>query len=108
VTFQVILLPRAELQLYEAALWWSGHRSPDQAFRWLDGFERAIQSLAKNPTRFGYAPENDAFSFSLHQLNYGLGDHPTHRAVFEIRENAKVLVHAIRHLAQDEISPDKL
>lgn len=105
--FQVILLPRAELQLYEAALWWSEHRNPDEAFRWLEGFERAIQSLAEDPARYGFAPENDAFPFSLRQLNYGLSEHLTHRAVFEIREESKVLVHAIRHLAQDEISRDE-
>jgi len=107
VNFQVILLPRAEKQLYEAALWWSEHRTPDQAFRWLEGFEHAIQSLTENPTRYGFAPENEAFPFPLRQLNYGLGKHLTHRAVFEIRGDAKVLVHAIRHLAQDEISPQE-
>ena len=99
-------MPRAELQLYEAALWWSENRNPDQAFRWLEGFEHAIQALAENPARYGFAPENEAFPFSLRQLNYGLGKHRTHRAVFEIRKESKVLVHAIRHLAQEEMSPD--
>jgi len=108
VKFQVILLPRAEQQLCEAALWWSEHRNLDQALRWLEGFESAIQSLTENPARVGFARENDAFPFGLRQLNYGLGKHPTHRAVFEIHEDSTVLVHAIRHLAQDEISPDEI
>ena len=39
---KVIVLPRAELQLLEAAVWWGENRSPEQALRWLEGFESAI------------------------------------------------------------------
>lgn len=105
MTYQVTLLPRAKLQLYDSALWWAEHRSTEQASRWLDGFEAALQLLADNPERWPLAPEVDAVPFEIHEMTYGLGRRRTHRAVFEIREQ-KVIVYAIRHLAQDALTPD--
>ena len=105
--FSVIILPRAHRQLYEAASWWAQYRSPEQASRWLDGFEQALASLEDNPERCGLAPENDAFPFPLRQLLYGLGKKPTHRAVFEVRGN-EVLVYAIRHVAQRDLIPEDI
>lgn len=106
MTYEVIVLPRAEAQLLEAAIWWSKNRSVEQAYRWLDGFEAAIASLAKAPEKRGVAREDGLydFPFTVRQLLYGLGKRPSHRAIFEIR-GATVYVHAIRHLAQDEIGP---
>ena len=49
MSYQIVLLPRAEQQLYETALWWADNRSLEQALRWLDGFEAAILSLTANP-----------------------------------------------------------
>ncbi len=105
MTFRVVILPRAKRQLYESALWWADNRSSDQAIRWLAGFEEILSTLQDDPHRFALAPEDDAFSFAVRQLLYGLGQKKTHRAVFEVR-NDQVLVHAIRHLAQDDLVPD--
>ena len=99
----VTVLPRAKRQLLEAARWWSENRSQAEAARWFDGFEVALASLATNPERCGLAPENDAFPFTVRQLLYGLGRRVTHRAVFEVRGN-EVIVHAIRHLAQQDLA----
>jgi plasmid stabilization system protein ParE len=103
------LLPTAEQQLHESALWWAENRSLDQALRWLDGFQAALQSLAKDPDRHGLARENQLydFPFPVRQLLYGLSRRPTHRALFEIRGDI-VYVHAIRHLAQRDLTPDDL
>ena len=51
------------------------------------------------------AREDELFPFSLHQLLFGVGNKPTHRALFRVRDD-KVLVHMIRHLAQDDVTPN--
>ena len=102
--FTVTILPRAKRQLYESASWWSRNRSPEQASRWLDGFEEALRSLEDNPERCSLARENKAFPFTVRQFLYGLGRKKTHRAVFEVR-GSEVIVYAIRHLAQQDLTP---
>jgi hypothetical protein len=81
--------------------------SAEQAFRWLDGFDQALNSLANNTERCCLARENDAFEAVIRELHYGLGRNATHRAVFEIRDD-EVIVHSIRHLAQWDLIPDDL
>ena len=103
----VVLMPRAKQQLYDAALWWAENRSRDQAARWLEGFERELVALGENPERFPLARESDAFPFSIRQMNYGLGKARTHRALFELRDDC-VVVYAIRHLSQGDVSPGDL
>ena len=105
MTYEVRLQPRAKLQLYKAALWWAENRSTEQAVRWLEGFEAALQLLAHNPERWPLCPERDSAPCEIRQLTYGLGRTKTHRAVFAIRQD-KVVVYAIRHLAQDVLTAD--
>ncbi len=107
MTYRVIVTPQARSEFYHDALWWAEYHSVEQAQRWLDGFERVIKSLANNPEKYSVARENDDFPFDLRQLNYGLGGKPTHRAVFEIRDD-EVIVHGIRHLARRGLTPDDL
>jgi plasmid stabilization system protein ParE len=107
VTYQLTILPRAKRQLLEQALWWCENRSADQAFRWLDGFEQALASLANDPKRCSRARETNAFSFEVRELHYGLRNKATHRAVFEIRSD-EIIVYSIRHLAQGDLEPDDL
>lgn len=109
MTFQVVLTSRARLQLSSAALWWSEHRSEKQASRWLDGFEAAISSLSDRPERHRLSPENEFYPlpYPVRELLFGLGEKPTHRAVFEVRDTT-VYVVSIRHLAQDYLSAEDL
>jgi len=102
---QVIVLPRAESQLLEASLWWSENRSMEQALRWLAGFEEALSLLETDIRKLTIAPKDELLDipFTIRQLTYGLGNPPTHRAIIELREPV-IYIHAIRHLAQDEIS----
>ncbi len=93
--------------MVESALWWAEHRSPSEASGWLSGLESAIRSLADDPDRFPVAAESDEFDFPLRQLNYGLSRHPTHRVLFAVQTD-RVLVYAVRHLAQAELSPDDI
>ena len=103
----VTLTSRAELQLYDAALWWAEHRSTEQAVRWLNGFQEAIRQLSENADRWPLALEHDHLPFDARQLVFGLGRKKTHRAIFEIRGD-RVFAHLIRHLAQDSIAKDDL
>jgi plasmid stabilization system protein ParE len=107
VTYRVTILPRAKRQMLDQALWWSENRSAEQAFRWLEGLEQALASLAENPERCGVARENDAFDVVIRELHYGLRNKATHRAVFEVRGD-EVLVHCIRHLAQRDLTPEDI
>ncbi len=107
MTYEVFVTDKASRQLEAAARWWAQNRSVEQAQRWYDGFVAAIRSLARNPQRFPLAPESDAFPIEIRQLAYGLGRKKTHRAVFAVRPD-RVVVYAVRHLAQDEITPDDL
>lgn len=104
MNYHVTILPRAKRQLLDQALWWSEHRSAEQAYRWLLGFEKALASLAERPERCGTARESAAFDIALRELHFGLRNKPTHRAVFEIR-GQEVVVHSVRHLAQRDLGP---
>lgn len=107
--FHVAVTSRASQQLAEAAIWWSEHRSTDQALRWLEGFEAAIAALSDTAEQHGLARENDLcdLSYPVRQLLYGIGSKPTHRALYEIR-NDTVYVVAIRHLAQNDLTAKDL
>ena len=105
MSYEVVILPRAKIQLYNSALWWAENRSQRQAADWLIGFETAITSLADTANTQPVARESSAFPFVVRQLIYGLGRSKTHRAVFEIRGD-KVLIFAIRHLSQQDLTSD--
>lgn len=105
MTYRVRLTSLAQKELIAAALWWAEHRSADQALRWLEGFEDAINSLAQDPENHSLARENSQYDSSLYQLHYGVSRKPTHRAVFRISGDT-VEVLTIRHLAQRDLKPD--
>jgi len=103
----VKILPRATDQLYESAAWWATNRSVAQAARWLAEIEDAIQGLADTAARHPLARESDAFDFPVHQCNFGVSKKPTHRVLYSF-DDAQVLVYAIRHLPQSDLSPGEI
>lgn len=105
--YRVVYTTRSNLELQKAALWWAENRSPAQAEKWLACFQAAIAALNENPERHGRAREDEYFDVTLRELYFGLGSKPTHRAVYEIRQD-QVIIHAIRHGAQRDIAPDDL
>ena len=105
MTFRVSLSSRAELQLYTNAIWWAENRSTEQAVRWLDGFQRELRSLTDDPSQWPPAPESEVLPFAARQMPYGSARRKTHRAIFEVRGD-EVIVHAIRHLAQEALSAE--
>lgn len=106
MTYNVIIDPKAHEQLELAFQWWAKHRSVDQSVRWYNGFMDRLLTLESNPGRWALAPENDSFPFEVRQLLYALGSKPTHRALFTIQPDL-VYIFAIRHVAQEPITPDQ-
>lgn len=104
---KVLITERAEGEIQTAHDWWSAHRSALQAGRWYRGIYRAIDSLRTNASRNPLIPEHEHFSAELRQLTFGLGRRPTHRVVFSIQPDA-VVVLAVRHLAQQNLSVEDL
>ena len=107
MTRVVQLLPRATIQLYESASWWAENQSIAQAARWMTEIESAIAGLVSDAERHPLAREADAFDFPLHQLNFGVSGRLTHRVLFSF-DDARVLVYAVRHLSQADVTLDKL
>ena len=104
--YEVVLADRADRQLTEISEWHARH-APDIAARWFNGFVEAVISLEENPDRFGLAHESAEFPTEIREMLYGVGRRKTHRAIFTIRPD-KVVVHAIRHLSQRDLTPDDL
>ena len=70
MSYRVVLLPRAEQQLYEAALWWADNRSLDQALRWLAGFEATIQLWQTVPRNTVWLGRTRSITFPIPFASY--------------------------------------
>lgn len=68
----------------------------------VGGGTSGVQELEVSADRLPYSQENDRFPLELRQLVFRVGAKPTHRMVFAIRDE-RVVVYAIRHLAQDDL-----
>ncbi|MCH8922817.1 MAG: type II toxin-antitoxin system RelE/ParE family toxin [Planctomycetes bacterium] len=108
MNYRVVLADRALEDIDRNARWWAKHRSGDQAIRWYEGILAAIDSLDENPQRWPVARENENFPYELRELHFGAGSHPTHRALFTIRDDRSVVVLSVRHAAQKDVTPDEL
>ena len=107
MTHRVVLTDRAHEQLEAGYRWWAENRSHTQADRWYNAFADAIESLSSNPDRHGISGEKDRFPYEIRDLYFGIGRGRTHLAVFTIRGDM-VLVLAVRHLAQRDLTPEDL
>jgi plasmid stabilization system protein ParE len=99
MALQVSLGVLARTDIAECFRWWAIHRATEQADRWHDVCERAIDSLAQKATSCALAPENDSFPVELRQLNFGVGRRPTHSILFTIRPE-HVYVLRVQHLGR--------
>jgi len=61
--------------------------------------ELAIASLGADAERIPLATEAMVVGAPIREVHFGLSGRPTHLIVFEV-EDDKVLIYAIRHLAQ--------
>ena len=105
MTRVVGITDRAHSQLEAAFRWWRENRSEVQAVKWYNLFMDAIAKIQINPEKYPLSLENKSFPYEIHELRFGVGRRKTHRAVFTIRPEM-VLVIAVKHLAQQSITPD--
>ena len=104
---EVYLTARALEDVEKCRLWWSRHRSAEQAKRWHAACEQALDSLPARAKGCSRAQESRKAPIELRQLVFGVGRRRTHRAVFAIRPD-KIVVYRIQHLAQKDLSIDDL
>ena len=109
MTLQVQFTAQARLEFFQAALWWAEHHDIAQAASWIENFEAAIRQLRANPERHPRIHEQDAhhWHYTYRRILFGLGNKPTHRAIYRIH-NDRVYVVTVRHLHQADLLPDDL
>jgi plasmid stabilization system protein ParE len=105
MSFRVVITDQADREMQSAFDWWAENRSKRQADRWYAGLAKAIAELSESPERHSQSRERDRFAYEIRDLLFGARGRPTHRAVFTIR-GGDVVVLAVRHLAQQDLSPD--
>lgn len=90
--YRVRTTPRAESDAMAIYTWIAEHeRQPENASRWLDGLQEAIESLTTQPRRCSLAPESRSFADEIRQLLYH-----RHRILFMIEHDVVFVLH-IRH-----------
>ena len=103
----VVVSRRAEDDIQRAFDWWAEHRSAAQAARWYDGLIREFGRLGATASQSPRAAESDRTAIDVREMLFGLGRRPTHRILFTIRPDS-VYVLSVRHVSQDEVTPDDL
>lgn len=76
--------------------------SPKVAARWFNGLIESIKAIASHPESYPLSRESEILQIELRQLLYGVGKRKTHRVLFVIRPKG-VIIHQIRHVAQQDI-----
>lgn len=98
----VIATRRAQADAREKLHWLTTNRSPAIAERWFQGYETARNSLTDNPGRCPPAEEADELGQHVRQLLFRFGK-SYYRLVFTI-EDETVVIHRVRHAAQDRLT----
>ena len=74
------------------------------ADKWYEGIRARISTLENNPATWPLAEESATLNFELRVILYRRG-RQVHRILYEI-EGEKVIVHRVRHTAQDTLTAD--
>ncbi len=100
--YRVIIQPSAGADMDKAYVWMVEH-APDQATKWLNGLEAALQTLDGFPQRCPLAEESKAFAVEIRQLVYGqrVG---AYRILFTVVEDAVHVLH-VRHGRRERLHP---
>ena len=98
--YRVITEPQAEAQMADV-FHWVAKDSPHHAMKFIEGMEKAINSLQGFPSRCGIAPESEFFGVEIRQLLYG-----NYRILFTI-EGMNVRILHVRHGARQPLKPDE-
>lgn len=102
MTHSVIATRRAQADVRDKLRWQTTNRSPGTAERWFQRFETARNSLIENPDRCPPAEEADELGQHVRQLLFRFGS-SVYRLVFTI-EGETVVIHRVRHAAQDRLT----
>ena len=102
MNYRIELTAQAEQEI-ESSYRYIAERAPQAAKRWNQGIRAAIRSLARQPRRFGLAPESEHFPFEVRQLLYGRKRN--YRIIYTIKDDF-VAILAVRHAAQDRLDPN--
>jgi plasmid stabilization system protein ParE len=106
--YKVVILPKARIAMNQAVHWYlERSRSESVASHWLEGLLAKLASLSQFPERCPLARESEDFGEAIRELHYGSGRRTTHRALFRILGDV-VEVMTVRHVAQDDVSPEEL
>jgi plasmid stabilization system protein ParE len=106
--YVVRISPTAKRELMTIADWYRLRAGASEVGdEWYSGFIAALEGLRANPRICSIARESDRAAVRLRELHYGSGKRTTLRAIFEIH-GEEVRIHAIRHVAQRDVSPDEL
>jgi plasmid stabilization system protein ParE len=98
--YDVVIEAPAKDEIERAYLWLAA-KSPRAAWRWQEGLELAIASLARFPERCSIAPEYEALGLHVRQLLYGKR-RGVYRILFTIKEHSVHILH-VRHAARDNL-----
>jgi plasmid stabilization system protein ParE len=104
--YEVVVTERACQQLDSGCEWYAA-QSPELAAEWYNGFIDALLGLEHNPERFGFAHESQRVGLPIRELLDGIGRRKTHRGLFAVRPD-RVVIYAIRHVAQQDVTADDL
>lgn len=83
MTYQVVLLPRADRDAQQIHDWIAQH-SLDGAAHWFARLAESLASLEAAPERFALAPENDFVDQEIRQVIFKTRKGRRYRALFTI------------------------
>lgn len=86
---------------------WLHARSARGAARWLNEFERTLETLAANPFSAGLAPESGVVGREIREAVFKTSRGNPYRIVFDIADSA-VRILRVRGPGQDDLSPEDL
>ena len=87
MSYRLIILPQAKVDVLRNAEWWAHHHSSEQAAIWLDTIQSQLESLADFPESHSLSAENDEFPYEIRDKLLGLGSRPGYRAVFTLKDD---------------------
>jgi plasmid stabilization system protein ParE len=107
MTYQVIIVPNALLEIAKAYRWISSNIDERAAMKWYDSLIAGIASLQHFPKRCALATESENFEQEIRQLLVGKRKETMYRVLFEV-EGDTVPVLYVRHSRQPRLSTEEV
>lgn len=106
MSYQVIIVPNALLEIASTYRWLSSNVSEQSATKWYDGLVDAIASLQNFPLRCPLAPEATDLKQKIRQLLVSKKRRSTYRILFQVEADT-VYVLYVRHSSQPRLNADQ-